>query len=137
MADYVYRFNNATFGGIIDYTVPVIDMANYPITTEVVTKDAEDRTIDGELIYETMYSFNKYTLKFEDIGTTTEVKLERLVKDKRPLWWFPDWNNNPTVYKTVYPTDKLKITESITGFDITLTLEDVSVYGVTIVAFLE
>ena len=57
MADYVYRFNNAAYGGIIDYTVPVVDMANYPITTEIVSQDAEDRTIDGELIYETMYSF--------------------------------------------------------------------------------
>ena len=137
MADYVYRFNNAAYGGIIDYTVPVVDMANYPITTEIVSQDAEDRTIDGELIYETMYSFNKYSLRFEDIGTATKVKLERLFKDKRPLIWYLDYNNDPLDYKLVYPTGKFKITESITGFTIELTLEDLSVYGVTIVAFLE
>lgn len=137
MADYVYKFNNTGFGGIVDYTIPIIDMANYPILTEIITEAAEDRTIDGELVYETMYSYNKYTLKFDDIGTTTELQLERLFKDKRPLYWYLDYNNDPLNNKVVYPTGKLKITESITGFSVTITFEDVSVYGVTIAAFLE
>lgn len=137
MSEYVYRFDNATHGGSVDYIVPVIDMANYPVGNEIVVEDAENRTIQGELIAEKMYSFHKYSLVFEDIGTETAQILNRLFEDKKPISWFLDYKNNPGDVKLVYPTGKFKQTDDITGYTVNITFEDVAVYSLGIVAFLE
>lgn len=117
MADIQCRFDNTAFGGNHAYTVPVVDMIDYPYEGEqVVGKDAMEAQ-SGKLWEYKWYDKEVLNLHFGDVSAACFATMGSIVKDGCSFVFWKDYVGASGVYGTyVFGAEDLTWSEDVPGY---------------------
>ncbi len=102
MSDTQLRFKQ--LGGSIDFTVPVADMADYPVEQEVVLERQIDTTWGGKTYTYQRFTKKRWSIHFNDISDTSCATLGSIAQQAFDfaLYYGTDVANSVGLYATCF-----------------------------------
>lgn len=126
MADMQCRFDNTAWGGLHAFTVPVVDMPDYPYDKGyAIGKDSYEAQ-SGKLWEYKWFDKETVTLHFRDIGSASYATLGSMVKEGKQFKFWKDYVNDATNFGTfMFAADSLDASEDVPGWSFDFPMREV------------